>query len=205
MSCEFEDFEERLTSSNEDIANKTGTFHLEVNCQKEATIGEYITCVITAQVEDSQLMEKEVDFNCYILEGSSSTQHSLINFNKMITREEFSISKDFFLPTTLVANLSHIVKCEANYYNKGSRQDTFLDSFIANLPSGGGLEVIKEVQGFIDEIIEDIKDIIDDVNEKRKTSLVWQIVYYLCIFIIVLIIILLSGMLYMKICKGNKK
>ena len=66
VTIELENFEERSTSALEGIENKTGTFHLEIDCPITGEIGELLQCNLIAQIEDPQLVSKEVDFTCYI-------------------------------------------------------------------------------------------------------------------------------------------
>jgi len=91
-------YENRSATALEGIENKTGTFHLDVNCPSSGTIGSEIACVITAYVEDSQTVQKEVDFTCYISDGTNS--YSSTNFNQMITRNALSMSRTFAIPST---------------------------------------------------------------------------------------------------------
>lgn len=137
----FEDFEERQTEALENqssssersaaalegIENKTGTFHLDVNCPSQGNLGEDLTCNITAQVEDSQIVEKEVDFTCYIT--GDGNIYSSTNFNQMVNRTSITLTRDFPLPTTLSSGTEYILQCYADYYNFGSRKDSFYDTF----------------------------------------------------------------------------
>jgi len=121
----------------EGIENKTGTFHLDVNCPSTGTIGGDISCIITAYIEDSQTVQKEVDFTCYISDGTS--QHSSMNFNQMITRNALSMSRSFAIPTSFTNGQQYILQCNADYYNLGSRRDSFYDTFtVRGVASGGG-------------------------------------------------------------------
>lgn len=129
-------FNERRTDALEGIENKTGTFHLDVECPSTGTIGSDMSCVITAYVEDSQIVEKEVDFTCYISDGIS--QYSAVNFNQMITRNAFSTSRSFSVPSTFSEGTQYVLQCTADYYNLGSRRDSFYDTFTASTTSGGG-------------------------------------------------------------------
>ena len=193
ITLEFYDFDKRSTVAFEDIANKTGTFKLSVDCPSFATIGEAMTCAISAQVEENQLMEKEVDFTCYILEGNSSTRYSETNFNKMITRNISIINKEFLIPSVFSDSTSNILKCEANYYNIGSRQDTFYDSFVAEEqpPLGGSSGIPGLDGGFVSEVVEKIKDKIEDVTGFEPPSYV--IIILICIIItVILLAIILS-------------
>ena len=117
----------------EGIENKTGTFRLSIDCPTKGRIGSDITCAIMAQIEDPQEVEKEVDFTCYILDGTS--RFSSINFNKMVTRDVFTVQKSFLVPTSFEDNKQYALKCEAGYYNLGSRIDTFSDTFVADKPA----------------------------------------------------------------------
>jgi hypothetical protein len=143
----FEDYEERSTDALEDIANKTGTFHMEVDCPTQTKVGEII-CNISARVEDSQLMEKEVDFTCYVLDVDSN-QYGTVNWNQMITRTLYSTEKTFPFPNTITSG-QKTLKCTADYYNLGSRTDTFSDTFTYyNTLGGSGGSVLAD---FIDKV-----------------------------------------------------
>ena len=88
-------------------------------------------CLITSTVEESQTMEKEVDFTCYI--DNNGVRVSELNFNQMVNRTGISLQKHFLLPpSTIVDGRGYALRCEAGYYNLGSRIDTFFDTFIAD-------------------------------------------------------------------------
>jgi len=125
------DYTNRTVVALETIANKTGTFQLSIDCPNQAEIGSTIKCAITARIEQSQTVEKEVDFNCFI-DGDIST----LNFNQMVTRTPITLIKEFNVPSTFEDNSPHTVICQANYFNFGSRQDTFSDTFIADASGG---------------------------------------------------------------------
>jgi len=114
----------------EGIENKTGTFHLDVNCPSEGEIGKDIACTITAYVEDSQTVQKEVDFTCYITHGNSN--YSAVNFNQMVTKNAVSINQNFLIPSILNTGTQYTLQCHADYYNLGSRRDSFYDTFTAS-------------------------------------------------------------------------
>ena len=148
ITLEFEDFEKRQTDALEGIENKTGTFHLDVNCPSEGQIGSDMSCTITAYVEDSQTMQKEVDFTCHISDGIST--YSSVNFNQMITRSALSMSRTFSVPSTFTDGSSYVLQCHADYYNLGSRRDSFYDAFIASttvIGGGGGSAGVSEGEG----------------------------------------------------------
>jgi hypothetical protein len=136
ISLDFYDLGLREIEALEGIENKTGTFHLDVNCPSTGTIGGTITCPITAYVEDSQTMQKEVDFTCHISDGVST--YSSTNFNQMITRNAVTISRDFAIPSSFSDGTQYVLQCYADYYNLGSRRDSFYDTFTASTTSGGG-------------------------------------------------------------------
>ena len=156
ITIEFEDFEKRSTSALEGIneseyrqadalegiENKTGTFHLDVDCPSSGQIGNNIACIINAYVEDSQTVQKEVDFTCHISDGIST--YSSVNFNQMITRNALSMSRTFAIPSTFSDGTQYVLQCHADYYNLGSRRDSFYDTFTASITtvvedsSGGG-------------------------------------------------------------------
>lgn len=143
----IETFENRSATALEGIENKTGTFHFDVDCPAQAVIGEEMDCTITAYVEETQVVEKEVDFTCYI--QGTGVRHSTINFNSMVTRTPVTFLREFSIPSSFTAQQEYSVVCKANYYNLGSRQDTFQDTFIA-IATGPG--------GFIGAIMEDLVD-----------------------------------------------
>lgn len=136
ITIEFNDWEERQSDALEGIENKTGTFHLDVNCPSSGIIGSNIACIITAYVEDSQTVQKEVDFTCHISDGTS--QYSSVNFNQMITQNAVSLSRNFAIPSTFSDGTQYVLQCYADYYNLGSRRDSFYDTFTASSPSVGG-------------------------------------------------------------------
>ena len=147
VTVEFVNFEERNVEALEGIENKTGTFHLDVTCPR-GKIGSTMKCTITAYIEESQTVEKETDFTCYI-----DNNISLINFNQMVTRTPSLILKDFLIPSTFEDESTHTLTCLAGYYNLGSRIDTFSTTFRAEKGK------IFEVE---EKIIEKIKKVFTD-------------------------------------------
>ncbi len=130
----------------EGIENKTGTFRLSVECPVTGDIGSVITCQIIAQVEDSQTVEKEVDFTCYIL--SDGVRYSSQNFNQMVTRTQVVLNKKFLIPSTIEDEAVLTLQCEAGYYNLGSRTDLFFDTFVADSQN-----IFGRTGGFIEDLI----------------------------------------------------
>ena len=120
---------EKQANSLGDIADKTGTFKLELFCPPEGDIGSQISCAINAQVEDSQTVEKEVDFTCYI-EDSESNRFSSINFNQMITREFFTVNKQLQVPQDFVDNQENTIKTrkKMDRIEKRQKQEQKLES-----------------------------------------------------------------------------
>jgi hypothetical protein len=116
---------------------------MAVDCPPTGTIGSSISCVITAQVESSEA-EKEVDFSCYILNGT--TQYSLLNFNQMINTSLLTMTKSFAIPGNFNSK-QYTLECSALYYNLGSRTDTFSDTFQAVNAAGGGGGVTNNNNG----------------------------------------------------------
>ncbi len=133
--------QQRQASALEGVESKTGTFHLSVDCPAQASSGSEMTCSISAQVEDSQVVEKEVDFTCYLNDGVNN--YNSFNFNQMINRTLLKVNKAILVPSTFIATQSYIFQCEAGYYNLGSRTDKFFDTFtISGASSSGGGRVI---------------------------------------------------------------
>lgn len=145
ITLEFYDNDLRQTQALEGINNKTGTFHLDVDCPTEGTVGNDMDCIITAYVENSQLTQKEVDFTCYISDGNS--QYSSTNFNQMITRTVASITKSFAVPSSFNSGQQYVLQCHADYYNLGSRRDSFYDTFVASISGGGPSGITGGVVG----------------------------------------------------------
>ena len=127
ITLDFYDLDLRQTVALEGVENKTGTFHLDVNCPSTADIGSDINCSITAQVEDAQVVEKEVDFTCYITDGVN--QFSSLNYNQMINQTALTLYKEFLVPSTFLSSTQYVLQCHADYYNLGSRRDSFYDTF----------------------------------------------------------------------------
>lgn len=127
----------RQAEALEGIETKTGTFHLDVDCPPYGTIGRDMSCTIIAYIEDPQTVQKEVDFTCHISDGIST--YSSINFNQMITKNPISISRDFTIPSTFSNGQQYVLQCHADYYNLGSRRDSFYDTFTATISPSSGL------------------------------------------------------------------
>jgi hypothetical protein len=202
ITLDFRNLELRQTEALEGIENKTGTFHLDVNCPSSGTIGSDMDCIITAYVEDSQTVQKEVDFTCYISDGI--TQYSSVNFNQMITQNAVSLSRTFAIPSTFNGGTQYVLQCHANYYNLGSRKDSFYDTFIASSPrgiSGIGGERAPITGGVVDEKEKkdkDIRDIIAKFNPfspKRN----WAFIF------IEIVVIAGIGILLLLAWKNRKK
>jgi hypothetical protein len=138
ISIDFYSLDLRQTEALEGIENKTGTFHLDVDCPSQGKISSNINCSITAQIEDPQLVQKEVDFTCYISDGTNS--FSSLNFNQMVNKTSITIFREFAVPSTFIDANSYVLQCHADYYNLGSRRDSFYDTFTAvkELSSGSG-------------------------------------------------------------------
>lgn len=134
ITLDFYDFENRQTVALEGINNKTGTFHLAVDCPATAGVGGNMNCTISAQVEDSQIAQKEVDFTCYVTDGI--TEFSSLNFNQMINKTLFTTSREFLVPSSFSQGTQYVLQCHADYYNFGSRRDSFYDTFVTSV---GGL------------------------------------------------------------------
>ena len=187
----YANFEERQTKALEGIENKTGTFHLDVNCPSTGTIGSNIDCTITAYVEDSQVVQKEVDFTCYISDGVS--QYSSINFNQMITRNALSMRRGFAVPSTFIQGQQYVLQCHADYYNLGSRRDSFYDTFTASTISGGrgGAGITGEVVGEEGE------------EEEEGEGEIFGKINWVFMFIIILAIV--TGIIFWLILKRKSK
>lgn len=191
----FVDFENRQTEALEGIENKTGTFHLDVECPIEATIGEEMDCAITAYIEEAQLVEKEVDFTCYIQTDEGRLSSS--NFNQMITRTHQTFHRKFLVQESLAENKEYVLQCEAGYYNFGSRTDTFFDTFIATDPREGEEEIgglpavvqIEEEKDIVEKVIDKIIKIKNEglplyVNIIIGVAILFIIIFMICVIII---------------------
>lgn len=143
LTITLENYEERQSNALEGISNKTGTFHLDVDCPSNGLIGNNIDCSITAYVEDSQTVQKEVDFTCYISDGTD--KFSSLNFNQMVTRNVLTLKRSFEIPSSFNSGQQYVLQCHADYYNFGSRRDSFFDTFTSvksldgSFPFNGGI------------------------------------------------------------------
>ncbi len=179
------------------IEEKTGTFKFEVDAPLEATIGQGMDYKIFAQIEEQQIVSKEVNFTCFI--KSQGIEYNPINFNQMVNRSLLTIFKTILVPTNIETGVSHVLQCEAEYDNLGSRTDSFFDSFTAKLPDSGGTfgatfisgeaeaaevdtsqdAIEEEPEGIIETIQQAIQDIIEEVVEEAKKSPLTTIVVIL--------------------------
>lgn len=178
----YEDFEERSTEALEEIANKTGTFHFSIECPDQGVISSSLNCTIKAQVESDQVMQKEVDFTCYI--PSNGLEYSSFNFNQMVNKTMVAIQHNFYVPNEFINTKQYIVKCEANYYNLGSRTDTFYDAFYAVSPSMGLASASSSYFTEIDNKINNtltIKSIISSGGGIRTLGLGTRLIIFVCI------------------------
>ena len=161
--------QQRQASALEGIENKTGTFHLAVDCPAQASAGSEMTCSISAQVEDSQVVEKEVDFTCYLNDGVNN--YNSFNFNQMINKTLLTVNKTILIPSSFTATQSYVFQCEARYYNLGSRTDKFFDTFVisssgsSSYGGGSGGRVIDNDEGKGPSITGGIIGIPDDIEE----------------------------------------
>jgi hypothetical protein len=127
ITIDFYNLDLRQTEALEGVENKTGTFHLAVDCPSVVDVGSNMNCSISAQVEDSQVVEKEVDFTCYISDGVN--EFSSLNYNQMINRSLITLYREFLVPSSFASGSQYILQCHADYYNFGSRRDSFYDTF----------------------------------------------------------------------------
>ena len=186
VTIEFEDFEKRQTDALEGINTKTGTFHLDVNCPSTTKLDQSMDCDIVAKIEDSQIVQKEVDFTCYISDGVST--YSSVNFNQMVTRNPVTITREFHVPSSLGSG-SFVLQCHADYYNLGKRRDSFYDTFLIYTSGGSSITggVISEGEpvdedekedgegkGIFGEIISKIGKIfkIPEITESKPLNLI---------------------------------
>jgi hypothetical protein len=120
-------------------------------------------------------MQKEVDFTCHISDGVLT--YSSVNFNQMITKSAVSLSRAFTVPSTFTDGRSYVLQCHGDYYNLGSRRDSFYDTFIATTVIGGwgsssssagitgeAIDEEKEEEREEGEIKKKIEDIIKKIN-----------------------------------------
>jgi len=133
--------DERQTIALESIENKTGIFHLDVNCPVSARLGTSMECTITAFIEDVTVPGVEVQFVCSI-----DNEFSKTTFAHRITQARSEIPRNFFIPTEFSEGSEHTLTCSANRFGLGSRGDPFSDSFIVRRNSAG-------IQGFFDDLI----------------------------------------------------
>lgn len=136
ISVGFYDLALRQVEALEGIENRTGTFRLDLDCPSTVDIGDDMVCALTAQIEDTQLVQKEVDFTCFI--ATTIGQLSSVNFNQMVTRSSVYLNKTFYIPDSLSRGDSYVLQCHADYYNFGSRRDSFYDTFFVRTEGGGG-------------------------------------------------------------------
>ena len=154
--------------SLQDISSKTGTFRLSASCDPNVELGHNLHCTIYAQVEDDQVMNKEVDFTCYIQDNE--TRYSSTNFNQMVTRSIVHIDKEFYVPGELDEETEYTLYCEAGYYNFGSRVDDFYTTFRTQKKSSMAAKA-----AILDRLIEEgpvdaMRNIINDVREDISNS-----------------------------------
>jgi len=194
------DFANRSAVALEDIAGKTGTFKLSVDCPNEAIIGSPMKCSITGQIEELQLVQKEVDFTCYITDGVN--RYSSINFNQMVTRNGTFTEREFLVPNSFAGDTQSTLQCHADYYNLGSRRDSFSDTFTTRIASKGSagasvggdtgepkepIEAIK--QGF-KELSSGLVAGIDKIRERISNLSTGVLIFWISIVGIVLFYII---------------
>ncbi len=175
ITLDFYDLNLRQTEAFEDIANKTGTFHLEIDCPAEGVSRSTMDCFIKAKVEDSQMVEKEVDFTCFIVDGDKT--YSTVNFNKMVTRTGFSEKKSFEVNNNLITRKQYVLQCYADYYNLGSRRDSFSDTFTV-APIGAWQPVFAG--GLRDDFADAFRNLVGTVKEFKFTIVAFMILMAVC-------------------------
>lgn len=146
----------------EGIENKTGTFHLSVDCPVYGYRENNMVCNINAKVEDSQLVEKEVKFTCWIADGTDKI--SSISFNQMINKTLLTIPKSFNIPNRLILEKEYVLQCEALYYNFASRTDSFYDTFIVKQIGAVSNGRVESTSNIPEAIINEIKNTIDSIG-----------------------------------------
>ncbi len=151
----------RTTVATEDIANKTGTFRFSVTCPSGGTVGNPMVCTILAYIEDPQVVQKEVDFTCYI-KTPDGVRYSSDNFNQMVNRTPQNFSRSFNVPQQFSIGNDYQLFCEAGYYNFGSRTDTFYTTFRATkVGSTAGAGTVGDgtfLERAVDKLAELIKE-----------------------------------------------
>jgi|APSaa5957512622_1039677.scaffolds.fasta_scaffold15535_3 hypothetical protein len=56
----------------------------------------------------------------------------------MVTRTPVSLTRNFLVPSSLATGKNYVLQCQGDYYNLGSRRDSFYDTFYVTSSSGGG-------------------------------------------------------------------
>lgn len=191
ITLEFYGFDLRTTEALEGIENKTGTFHFDVDCPAQAPIGEEMDCAITAFIEETQLVQKEVDFTCYI--STEIGRISELNFNQMITRTPQTFNRKFLITGDLAENNQHTLQCEAGYYNLGSRTDKFFDTFLVTEEKKGVGISLQKLDELDEKVVEKIKEFVDDVIPGELPLwvdfVIAGVISLIVIFVIILIVV----------------
>lgn len=165
------------TYALQQIANKTGTFHFEVDCPAKHGYGSDMPCTVTAQVEDTS-SAKEVKFTCYILDDSGA-HISETSWNKMVnsttaytdTRTYLISKAGDFSPGSY-----YTFQCEMSYYNFGSRTDHATDRFeltaVSGPVGGGGAGSMKDIiTNIMTKTKEAVSTVVDKMGAKPSIAL----------------------------------
>ncbi len=189
ITLEFEDFEERLVEATEGIEDKTGVFFNDVVCDNEGIIEQQIECDIFSYIENNEV-EKEVDFTCYIVTDDGS-HFSETNWNKMITKTPFTITKSFNIPGSFVEDKQYTVQCHADHYHP-SRRDSFYTSFTAKqlrtqvqeeeATGGAGDNFVDKINDAIDTTLGKTRDMLRTISTKIHWTYYLLIAFGLCFF-----------------------
>lgn len=172
------------TVALEDIANKTGTFHFEIDCQDVIPVGHTLNCTISAQVEATDQLQKEVDFTCYIKDGAN--KYNERNFNQMVNTTRLYIKQTFGVPYFLTVGNEYQVYCGAGYYNLGFREDIFYTSFTTI--SSGSFPPPIDLVGKIDEVTPKVSFIGDTIEAFSNLTKLDYLILLIGIILTIIII-----------------
>lgn len=176
ISVQTLDLANRSVAALESIADKTGTFRAVIDCPIEGTLGKEINCVLTVQLEETQLVKEEAGFTCFLLK--SGVRHSTKKFERQVTKEGFSETVSFLIPSSFGGNSQARAECKVVHYDLGGREDTIFDSFLTKLPEdsqpasagGGGVPVEPSVTA-IESALQAVLDLPGKVLEVAKRGL----------------------------------
>jgi hypothetical protein len=94
----------------------------------------------------------------------------------MITRTPVTLNKTFLVPSTFSQGQSYILQCHADYYNLGSRRDSFYDTFSISGTTSTSSSGSSSTSGWGDKNIKEIEENEEENSIQKKAPITGGII-----------------------------